>query len=419
MNTSEQHSSLPMLLIVDDQPINIQTLYQIFSADHTVFMATSGAQALKFCASQQPDLILLDVMMPGMDGHEVCRRLKADPNTVDIPVIFVTAQNNPDEETLGLQIGAVDFISKPVNAAVVRARVHAHLMLRNTLAQVKDLNEGLEQRVAERTAELESALQRLQESQESLTNSEAKATLSTLVASVTHELGTPIGNGVMASSTLSDQARTFQGLVDAGNLKRSDFTAFLTTLSQGTELIQQNLNRANELLKNFQQVAADQASEQRREFDLAGVVTEIIQTLTPSLKRHSHHIAMHIPTGILMDSQPGPLGQIVINLINNAYLHAFENRADGVLTLDAELDGEQVHIQVSDNGTGIPPENLEKLFLPFFTTKIGKGGTGLGMAIVQNLVTKTLGGRITVESSMGHGTRFDIYLPRVIPDLSI
>jgi signal transduction histidine kinase len=113
------------------------------------------------------------------------------------------------------------------------------------------------------------------------------------------------------------------------------------------------------------------------------------------------------------------LGQIVINLINNAYLHAFENRADGVLTLEAELLGEQVRLRVSDNGAGIPPENIEKLFLPFFTTKIGKGGTGLGMAIVQNLVTKTLGGRITVESSMGHGTRFDIYLPRVIPDLSI
>jgi signal transduction histidine kinase len=128
---------------------------------------------------------------------------------------------------------------------------------------------------------------------------------------------------------------------------------------------------------------------------------------------------MNIPTGILMDSQPGPLGQIVINLINNAYLHAFENRADGVLTLEAELLDEQVRLRVSDNGAGIPPENIEKLFLPFFTTKIGKGGTGLGMAIVQNLVTKTLGGRITVESSMGYGTRFDIYLPRVIPDLSI
>lgn len=415
MSTSEQLSPMPKLLVVDDQPINIQLLYQIFSADHKVFMATSGEQALKFCATQQPDLILLDVMMPGMDGHEVCRRLKADPQTENIPIIFVTAQNNPEEETQGLQIGAVDFISKPVNATVVRARVHAHLMLRNTLEQVKQLNEGLEKRVLERTAELELALQRLQESQENLARSEAKATLSTLVASVSHELGTPIGNSVMASSALNDQAIAFQESVNAGNLKRSDFTTFLTTLAQGTVLIQKNLGRANELLRNFQQVAADQASEQRRVFDLASVATEIIQTLQPSLKRHAHRIAMQIPTGILMDSQPGPLGQIVINLINNAYLHAFENRADGVLTLDAERLGDQVHLWVSDNGAGIAPAHIEKLFLPFFSTKIGKGGTGLGMAIVQNLVSKTLGGRITVESSLGQGTRFDIYLPRAMP----
>jgi len=415
VNTSAQYSSMPTLLVVDDQPINIQILYQIFSADHTVFMATSGAQALKFCASQRPDLILLDVMMPVMDGHEVCRRLKADPKTVDIPVIFVTAQNNPAEETWGLELGAVDFISKPVNAAVVRARVHAHLMLCNTLAQVKELNEGLERRVEERTAELQSALLSLQESREELASSEAKATLSTLIASVTHELGTPIGNSVMASGTLSDQAQTFQRLVEAGTMKRSDFAAFLATLSQGTALIQQNLHRASELLKNFQQVAADQASEQRREFDLAEVVAEIVQSLAPSLKRHSHRIAIHIPSGIWMDSQPGPLGQIVINLINNAYLHAFENRTDGVLTLNAELRGEEVRISFSDNGTGIPPENLEKLFLPFFTTKIGKGGTGLGMSIVQNLVTKTLGGSISVRSTLGQGTCFEIQLPQVLP----
>jgi signal transduction histidine kinase len=406
---------MPVLLMVDDQPINIQTLYQIFSADHTVFMATSGAQALKFCANQQPDLILLDVMMPGMDGHEVCRRLKADPLTVDIPIIFVTAQTNPDEETLGLQIGAVDFISKPVNAAVVRARVHAHLMLRNTLAQVKELNEGLEKRVVARTAELESALQRLQESQENLASSEAKATLSTLIASVSHELGTPIGNSVMASSALSDHSCAFQTLVDAGTLKRSDLTNFLSTVRDGSDLIQQNLRRASDLLKNFQQVTADQASEQRRTFDLGHVVAEIIYTLTPTLKRHPHRIEMQIAPGIEMDSLPGPLGQVVINLINNAYLHAFEGCTDGVLTIKADPQDDQVLLRFSDNGVGIPPNHMDRLFESFFSTKIGKGGTGLGMAIVQNLVTKTLGGAISVRSTLGQGTCFEIRLPRVLP----
>ncbi len=118
------------LLVVDDQPINIQVLNQIFQADHDVFMATSGIQTLEICAHNPPDLILLDVVMPDMDGLEVCRRLKADPATADIPVIFVTAQSSPDEETQALDAGGVDFISKPVTPAVVRARVKTHLTLK-------------------------------------------------------------------------------------------------------------------------------------------------------------------------------------------------------------------------------------------------------------------------------------------------
>jgi diguanylate cyclase (GGDEF)-like protein len=120
----------PRLLLVDDQPINIQTLYQIFHSDHEVFMATSGAQALDFCRNSPPDLILLDVVMPEMDGLETCRQLKADAATADIPIIFVTAQSDPMDETRALETGGVDFIAKPVNPAVVRARVKTHLTLK-------------------------------------------------------------------------------------------------------------------------------------------------------------------------------------------------------------------------------------------------------------------------------------------------
>ena len=120
----------PRLLVVDDQPVNIQALYQAFAADHQVLMATSGEQALALCASQQPDLVLLDVVMPGLDGHEVCRRLQSDAATRDIPVIFVTAHNDEAAETLGLELGAVDFISKPINPKIVRARVRTHLTLK-------------------------------------------------------------------------------------------------------------------------------------------------------------------------------------------------------------------------------------------------------------------------------------------------
>lgn len=135
----------PRLLLVDDQPINIQTLYQIFHADHEVFMASNGAQALEFCQRTPPDLILLDVVMPEMDGLEVCRRLKADVATVDIPIIFVTAQSDPTDETRALETGGVDFITKPLTPAVVRARVKTHLTLKaqNDLLRMLVFIDGL------------------------------------------------------------------------------------------------------------------------------------------------------------------------------------------------------------------------------------------------------------------------------------
>jgi len=120
----------PCLLVVDDQPVNIQALYRIFAPDHRILMATSGAKALTLCKEDRPDLVLLDVVMPEMDGHEVCARLKADEATRDIPVIFVTSHTDAAEETRGLEVGAVDFIAKPVNPAVVRARVKTHLTLK-------------------------------------------------------------------------------------------------------------------------------------------------------------------------------------------------------------------------------------------------------------------------------------------------
>ena len=124
------HHGRPKLLLVDDQPINIQVMYQAFAGDYQVFMATSGAQALAICQENPPDLVLLDVVMPGMDGFEVCTRLKAEEATRHIPVIFVTAHSDQAQETHGLSLGAVDFIAKPINPAVVRARVKTHLTLK-------------------------------------------------------------------------------------------------------------------------------------------------------------------------------------------------------------------------------------------------------------------------------------------------
>lgn len=306
-----------------------------------------------------------------------------------------------------------DRENRAVEISEQLATHNVELALRES--EVRELNDTLEQRVSERTSELATAMETLHRAQEELLQSEAKAALGAMVASVTHELNTPIGNSVMAASTLSDQATAFLRNVEAGHLKRSELTAFLVALRDGTDMIQRNLERAGLLLKNFKQVAADQASEQRREFDLAGLVGEVVGMLRPQLKNSPHRVVLEIPDQIVMDSYPGPLGQVLINLINNAYMHAFDGMTDGVLTLSAEARDPFVVVHVSDNGAGMSHETLTRLFQPFFSTKIGKGGTGLGMTIVEGIVRKTLGGSLHVESKPGCGTQFHITLPLSAP----
>jgi PAS domain S-box-containing protein len=252
--------------------------------------------------------------------------------------------------------------------------------------------------------------------QEAMARSEARATLGTLIASVSHEMATPMGNSMMTASTLVAQANQFEQQMVAGTLKRSELAQFVGQVQSGNELLLRNLERAVALLKNFRQVAADQASEQRRTFDLQQGLREILDTLAPSLKRHSHTVLLEAPEGIRMDSYPGPLGQVLINLINNAYLHAFEGMEHGEVHISATADETQVTLICTDNGRGIAPDTLGKMFQPFFSTRIGRGGTGLGMSIVENLVKATLGGTLEVQSTVGHGTTVTIRLPRTAPE---
>lgn len=281
--------------------------------------------------------------------------------------------------------------------------------------QIIEFNNTLELRVQERSAELEATLATLHQSQEELARSEAKATLSTLAATVSHELSTPMGNSLMTASTLVEQSRDFQKLIEINQLKRSELSSFVNAVREGNDLMLRNLQRAVELLKNFRQVANDQASERRRSFDLAVAVREVLGTLTPSLKNSPHRVVLDIPDGIVMDSYPGPLGQVVINLINNAYMHAFEDLAGGVLTIGASVSEDRVQMSFADNGAGMSEETQAHLFQPFFSTKADRGGTGLGMTIVANLVGKTLGGTLKVQSSLGAGTTVSINLPLIAP----
>lgn len=285
--------------------------------------------------------------------------------------------------------------------------------------EIRDLNITLDRRVKQRTqeletsnSELEKALENLKVAQTELVRSEKLASLGSLVAGIAHELNTPIGTGVTVTSTLQEMHQTFIKQLEANQVKKSTLDNYLQSVHQATVLLNRNLSQARELVASFKQVAVDQTSAQRRPFELGEVLEEIIATLQPTLRKGGHHLEFIRPETIEMDSFPGPLGQIITNLVNNAVIHGFELQENGVIHLECTpLPNQWVQISVRDNGHGISPQNIQRIYDPFFTTKLGKGGSGLGLHIVYTIVTRVMGGRIEVASQKGHGCRFDIYLP--------
>ncbi len=290
-------------------------------------------------------------------------------------------------------------------------------------SDLRVLNAELEQRIEQRTASLtqannhlQVALSELQQMQDHLVQSEKLASLGALVAGIAHELNTPIGNGLMAISTLEQRAKTFRTQMAAG-LRRSDLEAFLNQVETGGSIATRNLARAAELINGFKRVAVDQTSVQRREFELAELVHEILLTLQPMFKHSPVQLVVEVPD-ITMDGYPGPLGQVISNLVQNALMHAFEGRAQGTISIQARLDGAQVTLAISDDGCGIAKELVRRVFDPFFTTRLGKGGSGLGLHIVHSIVTGMLGGQIELQPAPGSGARFVISIPSHAPQLA-
>lgn len=279
--------------------------------------------------------------------------------------------------------------------------------LKKVQTALSKANSLLEQNIAERTTEL-------RHTQDDLMRSEKLAALGSLVAGVAHELNTPIGNSLLTASTLQAKTQEFAQKVGEGNIRRSDLTAYLQAAQHASELIEHGLNNAADLVVSFKQVAVDQASSKRRRFNLGKVCHDVIATMMAKIRQAGLRINMDIPEQIELDSFPGPLDQVICNLVDNAILHAFEGKPDGQIWISATMLGQdRVELRFEDNGVGIPKENLGRVFDPFFTTKLGQGGTGLGMNIVYNIVTSLLGGDIRIESEEGAGTSFVMQIPLV------
>ncbi len=281
------------------------------------------------------------------------------------------------------------------------------------------LNENLESRVKKRTQELlgtnqklEQALATVEHAKDELIQSEKMAALGRLVAGVAHELNTPLGNGRMAVSALALKLAHFEESLESG-LLRSNLTAFLKAVGKSTEIAEQNLLRASELIGSFKEVAADRTASRRRKFALKEIVDEVLLTLTPMLKSQPIKIKTEIPDNLAFDSYPGELGQVLTNLIVNAATHAFKEQG-GTLTITAERQAEGFAvIRVQDDGAGMTEHNTKRAFDPFFTTAMGQGGTGLGLFVTFNAIANVLEGSISLESKEGEGSLFTIRIPLV------
>ncbi len=291
------------------------------------------------------------------------------------------------------------------------------------LRQLENANGELRRReavIAEQRDELSAHLGRLEEAHRNLMETQAElvqaerlAGLGGLVAGVAHELNTPIGIAFTAVTHLQDRVAEMDRTIDAGRLTRSHMGEYQQNLLETAQLIRTNIGRAAELVQSFKQVAVDQASAERRPFLLGDYIGEVLQSLAPRLREEPHQIHVDCPPGMLIDGYPGAMAQVITNLVLNAVIHAFGDGRPGHIDIKVrELPDERVELVFADDGQGVAPEHLDRLFDPFFTTRRGRGGSGLGLNIVHGLVTQTMGGSIRVESEPGKGTRFILVVPR-------
>jgi len=413
--------SKSIILIVDDEPTNIAVLGNVLLPYYTVLVANSANVALQIIDNPDPnpDLILLDIMMPEVNGYELLSLLKTKPNTANIPVILITALDSDNDEKHGLELGAVDFIGKPFNPMTLLARIATHLELKNARDALANQNALLE-------SELNRRLQENQQIQLQLLQSEKMAAIGQLSAGIAHEINNPIGFVNSNLNALNQYVtQLFQLLAAYESIIASHPDPLATTkmrtlqaennlnflLSDTPQLIEESLEGLMRVraiiqdLKSFSHLD----NEIWEQADIHKCLDSTLNIIWNEVKYNCSIIKQYgeLPKLYCL---PAQLNQVFMNLLINA-AQAITDK--GEITITTGCNANEAWISISDTGQGISAEHLSRLFDPFFTTKpVGKG-TGLGLSISQSIVQKHAG-RIEVESELGKGTCFRIFLPITI-----
>ncbi|MFN6560520.1 MAG: sensor histidine kinase [Nostoc sp. ChiSLP01] len=421
------------ILLVDDNPNNLKVLSEaIGRCGWKALMATDGESAIEQIEYAHPDLILLDIMMPGLDGFETCRRLKANAVTENIPIIFMTALSDATDKVKGLEIGAVDYITKPFQQEEVIARLKLHL-------KISHLTRTLEQRVQERTAELSQSLQQLQKTQLQLIQSEKMSTLGQLVAGIGHEINNPIGFISGNCSYIEEYVNALLRLVNLQQQKLPHSDPEIEEFVEEIDLeymaedlpklllsMHQGIGRLKDISLSLRTFARADISS-KVEFQVHEGIDSTLMLLKHRLKDQGDRPKIEVVTQYSelpsITCYPGQLNQVFMNIIANA-IDAFDdlhqnrlNREiaawDNTIAITTSVDRQQktVTICIEDNALGMPPEVQARIFEPSFTTKpVGKG-TGLGLAISYQIIVDKHNGQINCSSIFGKGTKFIITLP--------
>jgi signal transduction histidine kinase len=346
-------------------------------------------------------------------------------NTITVPIQSlvrlvqrITRQKDFSNRAEPNGIKELDILIDAFNGMLERTQGHMQRQA-NAEHEYRTLNVSLEEKVNQRTLALKEAngeliqtLEKLHQFQRQMVQNEKMASLGDMVAGVAHEVNTPIGLGVTASTMMLDRLADMRKGFEEKTLKASALAKFIAESEENLNIIYRNLNRAAELISSFKQVAVDQSSENNRTFSFAKLMDEILMSMRPKLKRVSHEIVIRCADDLYIEAKAGPINQIMINLIMNSIIHGFEFMEKGIIDIDIVMqEDKKICITFKDNGGGIPEQLRKRIFDPFVTTKRGQGGSGLGMHLVYNLVTQGLNGSISVQSETGKGVEFKIIFP--------